>query len=131
MKKNSSAAKRMSFFFMAVVTVLLVLSFFSFYQAMESFRNTGSLDYITIMLSLGAVILSLYMIVQMRKKPVKLGFEPVKVFTTIQCSKCEFQNTRKFQNKDYVLKATEICPKCNNETYISSIYRKAEEKEED
>lgn len=83
------------------------------------------------MLSLGAVILSLYMIMQMRKKPVKLGFEPVKVFTTIQCAKCEFQNTRKFQNKDYVLKAADTCPKCNNATYISSIYRKAEEKEED
>jgi hypothetical protein len=131
MNKNSSAAKRMSFFFIAVITVLLILSFFSFFQAIESFRNTGSLDYITVMLSLGAVILSLYMITQMRKKPVKLGFEPVKVFTTIQCPKCEFQNTRKFQNKDYVLKTSETCPKCNNATYISSIYRKAEEKEED
>ena len=48
MVEKSSAAQRMSFFFIAVVTVLLVLSFISLYQAVETYRTTGSPDIITL-----------------------------------------------------------------------------------
>jgi len=68
---------------------------------------------------------------QSRRKPLRLGFEPTKVFTTIQCSNCDFKNTREFQNGDYVLKKAESCPKCNIQTFISSIYREATDEEKE
>jgi len=130
MEEPSNAARRMSFFFIAVVSVLLVLSFISLFQAVETYRRTGSPDLLTITLSLSAIALSSYVVFQMRRKPLKLGFEMPKVYTTVQCSKCDFKNVREFQKGDYILKAIAPCPKCSSQTLISSIYREVEGKEE-
>ncbi|NIM45447.1 MAG: hypothetical protein GTO54_07465 [Nitrososphaeria archaeon] len=75
-------------------------------------------------------MLSSYMLLQTRRKPLKLGFEMPKVFTAIQCSSCDFSSVRDFQKGDYVLKEAEPCPKCEGSSFISSIYRETEEKEE-
>jgi len=130
MSETTPKVNRISFFFIAVISMLLVLSFISLYQVVETYRNTGSLDSITIMLSASAIALSAYMLLQMRRKPLKLGFEMPKVFTTIQCSSCDFKNVREFQKGDYILKKMEPCPKCNGSMFISSIYREVDEKEE-
>jgi len=130
MSETTPKVNRISFFFIAVISMLLVLSFISLYQVVETYRNTGSLDSITIMLSASAIALSAYMLLQMRRKPLKLGFEMPKVFTTIQCSSCDFKNVREFQKGDYILKKLEPCPKCNGSMFISSIYREVDEKEE-
>jgi hypothetical protein len=129
MEEPASVAKRISYFFMAIVFVLLALSLISLYQVVQTYRSTGVPDYLTVILSGSAITLSLYMIMQTRRKPLKLGFEPHKVFTTLQCSSCDFKNTREFQNGDYILRAAESCPKCNTPTFISSIYREATEEE--
>ena len=130
MSKPPNAVKRISFFFIAVISVLLVLSFFSLYQAVETYRRTGSPDIMTITLSVSAIALSSYMILQTRRKPLKLGFEVQKVFTTVECPSCDFRNTREFQTGDYILKEADPCPKCEEPSFISSIYREAKEKEE-
>lgn len=130
MSEPSNAVKRISFFFIAVISVLLILSFISLYQAAETYRRTGSPDLLTITLSVSAIALSSYMILQTRRKPLKLGFEMPKVFTAIQCSSCDFKNTRDFQKGDYILKDAEPCPECNGSSFISSIYREAKEKED-
>ena len=133
MNEPPSNGKRIPIFFITVISVLLLLSFISLYQAAETYRRTGSPDLMTLILSVGAIALSSYLVLQMRHKPVKLGFEIPKIFTTVQCSKCDFKNIREFQKGDYVLKIVESCPKCQNSTYISSVYRetsKEEEKEE-
>jgi hypothetical protein len=129
MEQPSSAAKKMPYFFVAIVFVLLALSFISLYQTFESFLKTGAADYLTIILSVSAIALSSYMVAQMRRKPLKLGFEPFKVFTTVQCSNCDFKNTREFQSGDFILKKAELCPKCSIPTFVSSIYREATEEE--
>lgn len=130
MSQPSNAVRKMSFFFILVISVLLVLSFFSLYQAVETYRRTGSADPLTITLSVSAIALSSYMLLQTRRKPPKLGFEMPQVFATVQCTSCDFTNTREFQTGDYILKDAEPCPKCNGPSFISSIYRKAEEKED-
>jgi len=130
MNETQRAARRMPFFFLAIISVLLVLSFISLYQAVETYRRTGSPDFLTVIMSLSAITLSSYMLLQMRRKPMKMGFEMPKVFTTIQCSSCDFRNIRDFQKGDYILKSAEPCPKCSSASFISSIYREAEEKEE-
>lgn len=130
MSEPPNAVKRISFFFIAVISVLLVLSFFSLYQAVETYRRTGSPDIMTITLSVSAIALSSYMVLQMRRKPLKLGFEVPKVFTIVECPSCDFTNTREFQTGDYILKEADPCPKCEESSFISSIYREAKEKEE-
>ena len=130
MSQPANAAKRISFFFIAVISVLLILSFISLYQAVETYRRTGSADPMIITLSVGAIALSSYMLLQTRRKPLKLGFETPKVFAAVQCTSCDFTNIREFQTGDYILKEAEPCPKCNGPSFISSIYRKAEEKED-
>jgi hypothetical protein len=81
------------------------------------------------MLGISAIVLAFYMFAMIRRKPLKLGFETPDVFTTIQCTKCDYKNDRKFQKGDYILKESEPCPKCNSVTIISSIYKEVEEKE--
>jgi hypothetical protein len=129
-KETASAAKRVSYFFIAIIFVLFTLSFISLFQAFETYRKTGATDYITVTLSASAIALSSYLAIQARQKPMKLGFEPLKVFTTVQCSNCDHKNTREFQNGDFILKKVELCPKCNIPTFISSIYREATAEEE-
>ncbi|MCW4019934.1 MAG: hypothetical protein NWF14_01705 [Candidatus Bathyarchaeota archaeon] len=130
MEETSSTPNRTPFFFIAVVSVLLVLSFFSLYQAVETYRNTGSPDLVPVFLSISAIVMSSYMILQMRRKPLKLGFEMPKVSTTIQCSSCSFKSVREFQKGDYIMKAVETCPECKGSAFIAYIYREVKEKEE-
>jgi len=130
MEKASSPERKMPYFFIAVISVLLVLSFISLYQAVETYRRTGSPDFMTVVLSLSAITLSSYMLLQMRRKPLKLGFEMPKVFTMVQCSSCDFKNVREFEKGDYILKAAGACPKCSGLSFIFSIYKEVVEKEE-
>ncbi|MCW4027165.1 MAG: hypothetical protein NWE76_06755, partial [Candidatus Bathyarchaeota archaeon] len=64
MTEPSNSVKRFSFFFLAVISVLLVLSFISLYQAVETYRRTGAPDLLTVTLSVGAIALSSYMLLQ-------------------------------------------------------------------
>jgi hypothetical protein len=131
MSETLPEPQRISFFFIAIISVLLILSFISLYQVVEVYRNTGkSPDYLTIILSVSPIAILSYMVLQMRKKPLKLDFETPKVFTTTKCSSCDFKNVRGFQNGEYILKAIEACPKCNSHMFISSIYGETEEKKE-
>ena len=77
---------------------------------------------------MSAITISVYMLLKLRVKPLKLGFEPQKVLTTVECQKCGYTNIRDFQKGDFIYKVLEPCPECNEEAVISSIYRKPEEK---
>jgi len=124
-------ARRISSIFMIVVFVMLILSLASLYQVVEDYRK-GTPNLANIILSLSAISISLYMLLQLRAKPLKLGFETQKVLTTVECPKCGYTNIRDFQQGDYILKVLERCPKCNEEmTIVSSIYRKPEKKEKE
>jgi len=70
-----------------------------------------------------------YMLLQLRVKPLKLGFEIQDVLTTVECPKCGYKNSRDFRRGDYIFKIVEPCPKCNENMIVSSIYRKPKEKE--
>ncbi len=115
---------------MIIIFVMLILSATALYQVVETYRS-GKLDLASIVLSLSAVTISLYMLLQLRMKPLKLGFEIQKVFTTIECKKCGYTNIRDFQQGDFIFKVADPCPKCSEQTVISSIYRKLEEKEKE
>ena len=128
MEISSGRMKRAPFFLIAIITVLAILSFFTVLQIVKTYRNTGYVDLLALTLSGSAIALSVYMILQMRREPLKLGFEPPKVSTLIRCSKCGFETIREFKEGDYVLKEAEPCPKCSGPTFIYTIFRETEEK---
>ncbi len=121
-------ARRVSSLLIVIVLVVLMLSVAALYQAIEYF-GSGQLDYGSWFLFLGfsGLALSTYMVMQTRRKAVRLPFEAPKVITTILCEKCGLKNIRDFQRGDYIFKETEPCPKCSEKTMISAIYREVKE----
>ncbi len=130
MKENQSPIKKFSYLFIAVISIMLVLALLSLYWALISYGTNLGSSIVNIMLSVSAIVLAFYMLAQIRAKPMKLGFETPKVFTTIQCTKCDYKNTREFQKGDYVMKDAEQCPKCSSPTIISAVYKEVTEKED-
>jgi len=129
MSGTPSPARKVSYFLIAAISTMLVLSIVMLYQVFDTYRKSGFLDLLSMTISLSAIALSAYMFIQMTRKPLKMGFEIPKVSTTIQCTNCDYNSIRDFQTGDYILKEAELCPKCNNKTIISSIHREVTEKE--
>jgi len=128
MENSSGKTRKIPFFFIAIVTVLIILSLITMIQVFKTYIDTGHTDFLALALSASALSLSVYMALQMRREPFKLGFEQPRVSTVIRCSKCDFETIRKFKEGDYVLKESESCPKCKSPTFIYMIFRETEEK---
>ena len=126
LSREASAARRISSLFMVLVFLMLVLSLAALYQIFEAYSKTKTLDFASAMLSVSAIALSIYILSMMRRKPVKLGFEPPKVSTVLECLSCNYKKVRKFERGDYIFKDAGLCPKCNSKMLISSIYREEE-----
>lgn len=129
MSKSSGDLRRTQIYFVSMIIVLVLLSFITLLQVFRTYEKKGYMDYLSLALSISALTLSAYLILQMRMKPQKTGFEPPEVFTIIRCPKCGFEATRKFKEGDYILKEAEQCPKCKESTFIYMIFRKADEEE--
>jgi len=128
MKNSYNKVRRASFYFIAILTVLIILSLVTIIQVFKTYTETGYTDFLALTLSASAIALSVYMAFQMRREPLKLGFEESKVSTMIRCSECGFETIREFKEGDYVLKEAESCPKCKGSTFIYMIFRETEEK---
>ena len=127
MEISSNKVRRAPFFLIVIVTVLVALSLVTIIQMLRTYKETGYADFLTLTLSASSIALSIYMILQLRRKPFKLGFEPPKVSTIIRCSKCSFETRREFREGDYVLKEAGSCPKCEGSMFIYAIFREPEE----
>ena len=129
MSKKSSSSSRFSSIMIIIILVSLGLSIAAFYQAIIAYGNQefnmGS--YFALIGIMGLTFLT-YMMIQTRRKTLKLPIQAQRVATTILCQKCGFKNIRDFQRGDYILKDTEECPKCNEKMIIASIYREVKEK---
>lgn len=129
MSKKSSSSSRFSSIMIIIILVALGLSIAAFYQAIIAYGNQefsmGS--YFALVGIMGLTFLT-YMMIQTRRKTMKLPIQAQRVATTILCQKCGFKNIRDFQRGDYILKDTEECPKCNGKMIIASIYREVKEK---
>jgi hypothetical protein len=128
MENSTKKVRRPPFFLVAIVTALIALSVVTVIQVLKMYQETGYLDFLALTLSASAIAFSIYMTLQLRREPFKLGFEPQKVSTVIRCSKCDYETTREFREGDYILKEEEACPKCEGPTFIYMIFREAEEK---
>jgi len=128
MKKGSNKMRKASLYIISIMVVLVVLSLITIIQTFKTYKETGYTDFMAITLSVSAIALSVYMVLQIRRSPIKLGFEQPKVSTVIRCSKCSFETIREFKEGDYILKEAESCPKCKGPTFIYTIFRETEEK---
>jgi len=124
--------KAISSFFLAMIFIVLALSILALFQGMTAFikQDITNGSY-WMMIGVGTLALSAYMLFQTKRAVPQLMFEPERVATTILCNKCGFKNLRDFQRGDYILKESEPCPKCNEKMIISSIYREVKEKEKE
>jgi len=128
MKSSSGKIRRSSFYLISITAVLIILSLVTITQTLKTYKDTGYIDFLALTLSASAIAFSVYMVLQMRESPLKLGFEQPKVSTVIRCSKCGFETTREFKEGDYILKESEPCPQCKGPTFIYIIFRETEEK---
>lgn len=129
-EKAEGPVKRVSSLLIVIILVVLILSIAALYQAIDYYgSNDMNLGSWFMFLGFTGLALSTYMMLQTRRKAVRLPFEAPKVITTILCQKCGLKNIRDFQRGDYIFKDTEPCPKCNEKMIISSIYREVKEKE--
>jgi len=133
MSEGAKSAKRLSFASVAIILIALALSFIAFNQAMYAYMIERDVNQGTYLLMMGIIGLSLsaYMLFQTRSRAPRFIFEPQRVSTTLSCKKCGFKNVRDFQRGDYIFKEAEACPKCNEGTMITSIYREKKPGEEE
>ena len=126
---GESKAGKISAFFIGIVFVMLAMALVALIFAIEAYVMQGNIDVVNVILSASTIALSIYLLLQMRKKPLSLDSEALKVLTVIRCTKCNYKNIKDFEKGDYVLKEVGSCPKCDGTLLIYSIFRETKEKE--
>jgi hypothetical protein len=71
-----------------------------------------------------------YMLMQSRKRTMRLKIETPPTMTVVECKKCNTKTVREFKRGDYVFKELEPCQKCpDDKMLITAIYKEIKEKE--
>jgi hypothetical protein len=125
--KVSSMFLLIIFVAVAAALILLTTSIYLFNQGEAQAENA------TYFLLFGAALLavSTYILIQTRRRMLKLKIDIAPVMTTIECRKCGIKTTREFQKGDYVFKELEKCEKCDDKKMITAIYREVTQKEKE
>ncbi len=129
-QNSSSASTKISTYLMMIVLIVLALSIVSLLLSVSAFTEGNDL-LASFLLVIGfiAMGLSVYVLLQSRKRAASMKIEAPKVMTTIECKKCNFKSVREFQRGDFVFKDLEPCQKCNEKMIITAIYKEVKEKE--
>lgn len=129
MSETGPPESRFSFIMILIIIVALGLSIAAFFFAANEFvgQDTIQGSYFALIGIMGLTLLT-YMLIQTRRRTLRLSIQAQRVATTILCQKCGFKNIRNFQRGDYIFKKAEECPKCNEKMVIASIYREVKEK---
>jgi len=128
MSEKGPPESRFSSILFIVIIVALGLSIAAFFFAANAFGGQNSIQgsYFMLIGIMGLTLLT-YILIQTRRRTLRLPIQAQRVATTILCQKCGFKNIRDFQRGDYVFKEAEGCPKCNEKMIIASIYREVRE----
>ncbi len=130
MTDQNKHVKKLSPFTIMMIVAAFILSMSALYIAADSLINQSeSLDaYSFLAIGFGGLAFSVYMLLQIRGKPMHPALELPRVLTTLECPKCDFKNIRDFQREDYIFKKTGPCPKCSETMTITAIYREPKKK---
>jgi hypothetical protein len=115
---------------MMIVLIVLALSIVALLLSVNAYM-VGNEIVAGYLLVIGfiAMGLSVYVMLQSRKRAASMKIEAPKVKTTIECKKCNFKEVREFQRGDFVFKDLDPCQKCNEKMVITAIYKEVKEKE--
>jgi hypothetical protein len=131
MSENSSAATaKISTYLIMIVLIVLALSIVALMLSVNAFivGNEVVAGYLLI-IGFIAMALSVYVLLQSRKRVASMRIEAPKVMTTVECKKCGFKSVRDFQRGDFIFKELEACQKCEDKMMITAIYKEVKEKE--
>ena len=126
---SSSASTKISTYLMMIVLIVMALSIVALVSAVYLFESDFQFAVILLAMGLIAMGMSVYVLLQSRKRLTSMKIEAPKVMTTIECKKCGFKNVREFQRGDFVFKDLDPCQKCNDKMIITAIYKEVKEKE--
>jgi magnesium-transporting ATPase (P-type) len=130
-KNSSSTTTRISTYVLMMVLIVLALSLVALALAVNAFI-LGEEIVAGYLLVIGfiAMTLSVYVLLQSRRRVASMKIEKPSMMTTIECRKCGFKSVREFQRGDYVFKELDACEKCpDDKKIITAIYREVKEKE--
>ena len=131
MSENSSpATAKISTYLMMIVLIVIALSVVALMLSVNALivGNEVVAGYLLI-IGFIAMALSVYVLLQSRKRIASMKIEAPKVMTTVECRKCGFKSVREFQRGDFVFKDLDACQKCNEKMIITAIYKEVKEKE--
>ena len=126
-KATSSTTRKISSIVLMIIFISLALSLTALVLAINFFKDPQVAGFLMVIGFLG-VALSTYVLLQTRKRILRLRIETPQITTTIECKKCDFKNVREFQRGDYIFKEVEPCQKCNDKMLITAIYREVKQK---
>jgi hypothetical protein len=126
---SSSASTKISTYLMMIVLIVMALSIVALVSAVYVYESDFQFAVILLAMGLIAMGMSVYVLLQSRKRLASMKIEAPKVMTTIECKKCGFKNVREFQRGDFVFKDLDPCQKCNDKMIITAIYKEVKEKE--
>ena len=129
-QNSSSASTKISTYLMMIVLIVLALSIVSLLLSVSAFTEGNDLlAGFLLVIGFIAMGLSVYVLLQSRKRAASMKIEAPKVMTTIECRKCNIKTVREFQRGDFVFKDLEPCQKCDDKMIITAIYKEVKEKE--
>lgn len=123
---EKSKARSVQIILAIIALIMLIVALTAFFWE-YIFHKAPS--YVTIALSIGTILLLLYYLLQVIKKPSNMSLEPQKVSCVIRCVSCDYVSAREFEKGDFVLKEVGTCPRCGGNLTIYSIFREVKEKE--
>jgi hypothetical protein len=128
---SSSGTTKISTFVLMIVLIVLALSLVALALAVNAFI-LGEEIVAGYLLVIGfiAMTLSVYVLLQSRRRVMSMKIEKPSMMTTIECRKCGSKSVREFQRGDYVFKELGPCQKCpDDKMIITAIYKEVKEKE--
>ena len=128
---SSSGTTKISTFVLMIVFIVLALSLVALALAANAFI-LGEEIVAGYLLVIGfiAMTLSVYVLLQSRRRVMSMKSVNPSMMTTIECRKCGSKSVREFQRGDYVFKELEPCQKCpDDKMLITAIYKEVKEKE--
>jgi len=128
---TAHSATRISSFVLLIIFITLALSMTALILAFNAFSSDPLISGWLILLGFVGVGISMYVLLQARRRVRHLNKAIAPVTTTIECKKCGFKTVREFQRGDYILKEVEPCQKCNEKMMITAIYREVKEGDKD
>ncbi len=127
----SSTTSKISTYVLIIIYVILAMSIVAILVAINAFVIGQNIvaGYLFISGFIGMALAG-YMLLQSRRRTMKLKVETLPTMTTVECRKCGTKTVREFQRGDFVYKELGPCQKCpDDKLTITSIYKEVKEKE--